>query len=78
MAANQLIAPLADMTLDAGCTVTWEAIDPATGAAVTGVAITGATVRAVNFVDEDTPAASDVLPVFVPIPATDDVTEAAA
>jgi hypothetical protein len=51
VASSQLIGPLPAITLDAGCTVTFEAIDPDTGAAVTGVAITSATIYATN----DTP-----------------------
>lgn len=71
MTAYQLKAPMPVMTLDAGCTVAWEAIDPSTGAAVTGVAITQGTVRAVNFAPNltgETPPEEDVLPYFVPIP----------
>lgn len=71
MTAYQLLAPMPELTLDAGCTVTWEAIDPATGAAVTGVAITAASVRAVNYapnLDTTPPNVDDVLPFFVPIP----------
>ncbi len=69
MAAHQLLAPMPELTLDAGCIVTWEAIDPATGAAVTGVTITAASVRAINFAPDDTPPAEETLPLFVPIPA---------
>lgn len=39
MAAHQLIAPLPLLTLDAGCTITVEAIDPDSGANVTGVVV---------------------------------------
>ena len=76
MPAFQLIAPMPALTLDAGCIVTFEAIDPDTGAAVTGVKIANATVYAVNIAPElDTgpgpgaPPADDELPLFVPIPA---------
>jgi hypothetical protein len=48
MTAYQLIGGLPAVTLDAGCTVTFEAIDPDTGAAVTGVAITQAAIYATN------------------------------
>lgn len=48
MAGEPLIAPLALMTLDAGCTITLEAIDPTTGAAVTGVTVSQAAIYADN------------------------------
>jgi hypothetical protein len=48
MASFQLIAPLPLVTLDAGCTITLEAIDPDTGAAVTGVTVSAATIYADN------------------------------
>lgn len=48
MAAHQLLARMPPLTLDAGCTVTVEAIDPSTGATVTGVTITSAAVYATN------------------------------
>ncbi len=72
MTAHQLLAPMPELTLDSGCSVAWEAIDPATGAAVTGVVITVATVRAVNLAPEEAAPPADVLPVFVPTPATDE------
>lgn len=46
MAASQLIAPLPPLTLDAGCTVTVEAINPTTGAAVSGVTVSQVTLYA--------------------------------
>lgn len=48
MAANQLIAALPPLTLDAGCTITLEAIDPSTGAAVTGVIVSQVGIYATN------------------------------
>ncbi len=46
MAAQPLIAPMApDIDLDTGCTVVFEAINPTTGAAVTGVTISNALLR---------------------------------
>jgi hypothetical protein len=48
MASWQLIAPLPLITLDAGCTLTVEAIDPDTGAAVTGVTVSQVTIYADN------------------------------
>jgi hypothetical protein len=57
MTAYQLIGGLPAVTLDAGCTVTFEAIDPDTGAAVTGVAITQATIYATNVAESTLPPA---------------------
>lgn len=57
MAGNQLLAPLPWVTLDAGCTVTFEAIDPLTGVAVTGVVVTAATIYATNDAETTLPPA---------------------
>ncbi len=46
MAANQLIAPLAPLTVDPGATITVEAINPSTGAAVSGVTVSQVTIFA--------------------------------
>jgi hypothetical protein len=68
LTAFQLIGPLPVLTLDHGCTITAEAIDEATGAAVTGVAIYG-----VNFApDMAGDQSPDATPLFVPIPASDE------
>jgi hypothetical protein len=48
VASLQLLAPLPFLTLDAGCTVTVEAIDPFTGAAVTGVTVSLVAIYAAN------------------------------
>lgn len=53
MAAFQLPASIPPMTLDAGCTITFEAIDPDTGAAVTGVTISAAAIYATNVTPGD-------------------------
>jgi len=69
MAGNQLIGPLPPVTLDAGCVVTFEAIDPNTGANVTGVTISFATLYAVNddaVSDVKIPTPPD--PLFLPLP----------
>lgn len=71
MAGAQLIGPMPELTLDSGCTVTFEAIDPLTGANVTGVTITKATLYGVNLApDFDTPVKPEDLPtpLWVPIP----------
>jgi hypothetical protein len=59
MANYQLIGPLPLVTLDAGCTITFEAIDPDTGAAVTGVTISAAAIYATNVVPAEPVAAPD-------------------
>lgn len=48
MTAFQLIAGFPPITLDAGCTITLEAIDPDTGAAVSGVVVSGVAIAATN------------------------------
>jgi hypothetical protein len=53
VASFQCIAPLPLITLDAGCTVTLEAIDPDTGAAVTGVIVSQVAIYGVNDVAVD-------------------------
>ena len=56
MASHQLIAPLPLITLDAGCTITVEAIDPDTGANVTGVDVSQVTIYGVNAVTGESEA----------------------
>lgn len=53
-------------TLDAGCQLTVEAIDPHTGAAVTGVVISQFTIRTPNNVDALTRPTVERAPLFVP------------
>jgi hypothetical protein len=48
VATAQLAASIPPLTLDAGCTITVEAIDPTTGAAVTGVSVSQVTIYADN------------------------------
>lgn len=48
MAANQLTRSIPFMTLDSGCTITVEAIDPASGATVTGVTVSDVAIYATN------------------------------
>lgn len=48
MAATPLLAPIPIYTLEAGNTITVEAIDPTTGAAVTGVTVSQVTIYADN------------------------------
>jgi len=55
--AFQLLASLPPLSLDAGCTITAEAIDPDTGAAVTGVTISSFTIYATNVDAATTPDA---------------------
>lgn len=68
MADYQLLAPMPLITLDAGCTLTLEAIDPDTGAAVTGVTVSAVAIYGSNYAPPDkTPEPESPLPVFVPI-----------
>lgn len=53
-----LLAPLPETTLDAGCTVTFEALDPTTGATVTGVVVSNVALYGLN----DTADAASTLP----------------
>jgi hypothetical protein len=57
MADAQLVAAMPLLTLDAGCTVTFEAIDPTNGATVDGAAITQATIYAMNVAESTLPPA---------------------
>lgn len=66
MTAFRLLAPIPPMTLDAGCSITFEAIDPATGAAVTGVSISFATIYATNNTALEPSAETTDLLAFVP------------
>lgn len=64
MTAHQFIAPLGLWTLDAGCMLIAEAIDPASGANVTGVTVSQFTIYGENVVPDDatSPGASEALP----------------
>jgi hypothetical protein len=55
MATSQLVASLPPLTLDAGCTITVEAIHPTTGAAVSGVSVSQVTIYADNSAFTPTP-----------------------
>ncbi len=48
MASYQLIGPLPQVTLDAGCTITLEAIHALTGAPVSGVTVSQVAIYGVN------------------------------
>lgn len=43
---------LPEVTLDAGCTITFEALDPNTGATITGVVVSNAALYGVNVTDD--------------------------
>lgn len=63
------------LTLDSGCSVTVEAIDPSTGATVTGVTVSKVAFYGLNEVPDFgpiDPSADETLPVFVPVPDTED------
>lgn len=70
MTAFQLIGPMPALELDSGCTVTVEAINPDSGAAVTGVTVSNVVIYGNNFVPgEDLNAAppdSEVLYAYQP------------
>lgn len=66
MASFQLISPMPVYTLEAGATVTVEAIDPDTGAAVTGVTVTDFTITAWN--DDTTLQLIDSVPLLAAEP----------
>lgn len=71
----ELIAPLPEMVLQPGMSVVFEAIDPASGAAVTGVKVTEVSIFGDTTSGGDTSGGSvnvtDVAPEFVPIPLGD-------
>lgn len=66
MTAYQLKAPMPAYTLDAGCQITVEAIDPNTGAQVTGVTMTNFTIRTPNNVDALSRTTVERAPLWVP------------
>lgn len=69
MASAQLIGPLPEVTLSSGCTVTFEAIDPNSGATVTGVTVSQAALWGVNLTeDAAVPPAEALPPLYVSIP----------
>ena len=61
MTAHQLIGPLPLLSLDSGCTITVEAIDPDTGANVSGVLVSEFAMLGNNAVAEPTPVTADPL-----------------
>lgn len=67
MAAYQLLAGLPPLTLDAGCTVTVEAINPTTGAAVTGVTVSSVTIYSSGDTIRATRDTGPVLLAFEPL-----------
>ena len=66
----ELISTMAQVPLTYGCTVSWEAIDPTTGATITGVVIRDATLYGYPLGGSSVPAVSEVAPAFVPIPVS--------
>lgn len=67
MAQLQLISTMATPLMVYECTMVFEAIDPATGAQVSGVSITNPVVSGVNLSGEDTPAPTTLPALFVPV-----------
>jgi hypothetical protein len=66
MAATQQIAPMPLVTLENGMTVTLAAIDPATGAAITGVVISDAAVYVTAATPDEPLAEPPVLLAYSP------------
>ena len=58
-----LQAPMAELSLPGGSTVTFEAIDPTTGAAVAGVTVTSFTIFGSQ---EGASTLEDIVPVYTP------------
>lgn len=68
MAVNQLISTMAQPLMVYQGRMVFEAIDPSTGAAVSGVEITNPVVAGVNLnSDAATDQVKDYSPIFVPI-----------
>lgn len=64
----ELISTMAQVQLTNGCKVSWEAIDPDTGAPVDGVIIRDAVLYGYDLTDTPPPATVDQTPLFVPLP----------
>jgi hypothetical protein len=62
------MASLPSLPLDAGCTVTVEAIDPATGAAVAGVLASAFAIYAYQPSGEGEGSFESVTPLWLPLP----------
>jgi hypothetical protein len=66
----ELISTMSQIALTNGCVIKFEAIDPTTGAAITGVKIKNPVVYGFNLLgteDDTAPKLPDVAPIFVPI-----------
>jgi len=61
-----LIGPLPAVTLDSGCSIEFDAIDPATGASVSGVTVTLGTIY--GNTSADTPELEQPSPLLVYAP----------
>lgn len=57
-----VLASLPEVTLDNGCTVTFEALDPTTGATITGVVVSNGALYGVNVTDDSAGALPEVGP----------------
>lgn len=68
--AEPLIATMAPgLPLIAGCQVAWEAIDPTTGNAVSGVVVVDPTLYGLDLTDYTEAATlSEETPLFIPLP----------
>jgi hypothetical protein len=68
VATNQLISTMATPLMVYECTMVFEAIDPATGAAVTGVTITNPVVAGVNLSVVDEPGSGAPVGPYMYVP----------
>lgn len=65
----ELLSTLAEATLSSGMSIVFEAIDPTTGAAVTGVKVSNIGIYGDTPDDTTSPAAPEpTAPLFVPLP----------
>lgn len=64
----ELISTLAELPLDAGCTITAEAIDPNTGAVVGGVMVSAFAIYAYQPSDADHAEFERATPLWLPLP----------
>lgn len=74
MATNQLISTMAQPLMVFGGKMVFEAIDPTTGATVSGVEITNPVVSGINLSVVDDGGASalpDIEPLFTPVPVNE-------
>lgn len=67
MADFQLIGPMPSLDLDTGMSITFEAINASTGAAVSGVTVSSATIYVRSELEDLAGSEATVLPTYVAI-----------